>query len=262
MTARSIVEYEPAMPPSFKQPWLTRFQSRPAALRRLVCFGPAGGGPSFFRKWPDLLPSDVELLAVQLPGREARLAEPATHGIERSADSVAQALSDASPMPTILFGHSMGALIAYETAHRLGARLGTEKLALVVSGREAPDRVMTDVAFTHLPDEAFLHHVARRYGGIPIEVMREPELQELVIPALRADFAAVTTYRESARPPLNMRLVVLRGVDDRQTPPEAIEGWRSRSSGPVRMRSFAGGHFYLSQQPEPVIDEVLAALER
>lgn len=260
MTARSIVEYEPAMPLSLKQPWLIRFRPRPGAARRLVCFGPAGGGPSFYRKWPDLLPTDVELLAVQLPGREARLAEPATHGIERSADSVARVLAEAGPAPTILFGHSMGALIAYETAHRLRALLAAERLALVVSGREAPDRVMTDVAFTHLPDEAFLHHVSRRYGGIPIEVMQEPELQELVIPALRADFAAVTTYREAPRPPLDMPLVVLSGVDDRQTRPEAIEGWRSRSSGPVRMRSFPGGHFYLSQQAEAVIDEVLAAL--
>jgi pyochelin biosynthetic protein PchC len=246
---------------SLRNPWLTRFRPRPAATRRIVCFGPAGGGPSFYRKWPEFLPADTELIAINLPGREARLAEPPAHSIEGSAAMVARALADEPWRPTILFGHSMGALIAYETAHVLRARDASQQLALVVSGREAPDRVMGDRAFLRLPDAAFLEYVANRYGGIPIEVMQEPELRELVVPPLRADFAAVAAYREPSRPALDLPLVILSGVDDHQTSPDQVEGWRSRSSRPVRESSFPGGHFYLVQQVKQVVAEALAALE-
>ena len=260
MTAQRIVEYEPGMSPSLRNPWLTRFRPRPDATRRVVCFGPAGGGPSFYRKWPELLPADTELIAINLPGREARLAEPPTHSIEGSAATVARALAEDRPRPTILFGHSMGALIAYETAHALCARGARPDLALVVSGRESPDRTMGDPAFLRLPDATFLEYVANRYGGIPIEVMQEPELRELVVPPLRADFAAVAAYREPSRPALDLPLVILSGIDDRQTAGDQAEGWRSRSSGPIRERSFPGGHFYLVQQMKQVIAEALAAL--
>jgi surfactin synthase thioesterase subunit len=260
MTVDATVGYEPIMPSSPKHPWLTCFRPRPAARRRLVCFGPAGGGPSFYRRWPDLLPTDVELLAVQLPGREARLAEPAAHSVESSAGIVAQALAEAGPRPTILFGHSMGALIAYETAHRLRGQRGAADVALVVSGREAPDRRMTDTGFMDLTDEAFLRYVAQRYGGIPIEVMQEPELRELIVPALRADFTAVMAYREIQHPPLDLPLVVLTGADDRQTTPETLQGWQARSSLPVRTRTFPGGHFYLVDHLEQVLSETLKAL--
>jgi len=248
------------MLPSPKNPWLTRFRPRPAAARRIVCFGPAGGGPSFFRKWPDLLPADTELIAINLPGREARLTEPPAHSIEGTAAIVARALADGGPRPTILFGHSMGALIAYETAHMLRACKASHDLALVVSGRESPDRVMGDPAFLRLPDTAFLEYVANRYGGIPIEVMQEPELRELVVPPLRADFAAVAAYREPSRPALDLPLVILSGIDDRQTPREQLEGWRRRSSRPVSERSFPGGHFYLVEQMKQVIAAALTAL--
>jgi len=172
------------MSPSLRNPWLTCFRPRPDATRRVVCFGPAGGGPSFYRKWPELLPADTELIAINLPGREARLAEPPAHSIEGSAAIVARALAVDIPRPTILFGHSMGALIAYETAHALCARGASPDLALVVSGRESPDRTVADPGFLRLPDTAFLEYVANRYGGIPIEVLQEPELRELVVPPL------------------------------------------------------------------------------
>jgi pyochelin biosynthetic protein PchC len=227
----------------------------------VVCFGPAGGGASFFRKWPDLLPADTELLAVQLPGRESRLSEPASHSIAGSADCIAEALTLSGGPATVLFGHSMGALLAFETAHRLRTRAPAQALALVVSGRESPDRTLTDPAFLTLPDGAFLDFVARRYGGIPIEVMQEPELRELVAPPLRADFMAVAAYREPTRPPLDVPLTLLTGSDDRQTSPERVSGWSRRTSGRFRERMFAGGHFYLLQHIEAVVAETLSVLE-
>src|ERR1700755_1529297 len=105
---------------TFADQWLLCFKPRPTARSRLVCCGPAGGGASFYRRWPELVPLDVEVLAVQLPGRETRLVEDPRPGIVTSAEAVCRSLmARATPLPTVLFGHSMGALIAFETARCL-----------------------------------------------------------------------------------------------------------------------------------------------
>src|SRR4051812_7884010 len=124
---------------SFADEWLLCFKPRAAARCRLVCFGPAGGGASFFRRWPDLVPSNVEVLAVQLPGRETRLAEEPHHDIMESAQAVVRSLMVRNGLPTVLFGHSMGALLALEAVRGLRRAAYASELRLVVSGRESPD---------------------------------------------------------------------------------------------------------------------------
>ncbi|MGJ5203355.1 thioesterase II family protein [Bradyrhizobium sp. HKCCYLR20261] len=244
---------------SFADDWLLCFKPRAAARRRLVCFGPAGGGASFFRRWPDLVPPDVEVLAVQLPGRETRLAEPPEHDIVGPALAVGRSLMTRKTLPTVLFGHSMGALLALETARGLRQAHFACDLGLVVSGRESPDLAMQDSGFMALDDDAFLAAIDRRYGGIPPAVMEIAELRELIAPVLRADFAAVIGYRDRAADPLDIEVTVMRGRDDPQTADERIAGWGRVSVRPVRRRDFPGGHFYLSDRPEAVLAEVLSA---
>ncbi|MGJ4961940.1 thioesterase II family protein [Bradyrhizobium sp. HKCCYLRH3061] len=243
---------------SFADEWLLCFKPRPAARRRLVCFGPAGGGASFYRRWPDLAPPDVEVLAVQLPGRETRLGEEPRRDIVESAAEVVRALLARPDLPTVLFGHSMGALLALEAARGLRRAEYAPELRLAVSGRESPDLAMQDTGFVTLADDEFLIAVDRRYGGIPPAVMEVAELRELIAPALRADFAAVLGYRIPSPDPLDIDLTVMRGRDDPQTADERIAGWDRVSLRPVRRCDFPGGHFYLSDRAEAVLSELLA----
>lgn len=232
-----------------------RFRPRPGANCHLVCFPPAGGGASFFRKWPALLPPDVELIAVQLPGRENRFSEHPASEIVATANQVARALSTEPLGQVVLFGHSMGAVIAYETAHILASIVPRLPVALVVSGRESPDAPMQNLEFSHMTDEEFFREVGDRYGGVPPAIQASPELRELLAPALRADLAAVGAYREPPFRQLSIDLTVLYGRSDPFTAGERISGWRSRTTGKVAIQGFDGGHFF----PVDNLPDVVAA---
>ncbi len=175
--------------------WLRINQPRPQARLRLFCFPYAGGAASLYRTWPQHLPPTIELCAVQLPGRENRIREsPYTNLV----DLVAALLPNLLPVldkPFALFGHSMGALIAYEVARQLQQhrQIPTH---LLVSGRRAPVLPEPEALPHTLPsDEAFLRELHRRYHNIPTVLFEETELRALFVPLLRADLTLVETYQ-------------------------------------------------------------------
>lgn len=241
--------------------WIKRFHSRPEAQLRLFCFPYAGGGASVFRLWPEGLPEGVEVCAVQLPGRESRWREEAFRRLDPLADATTEALADRLGGSFAFFGHSMGAILAFEVARRLRRRGVPGPRHLFVSGRPAPRVEDDDPPIRDLPRDEFIDAV-RAYSGTPEEVLQNEELMELMEPLLRADFSVSETYEYRPDPePLAFPLTVFGGLQDDEVPPEDLEAWRLETRGEFRKHLLEGGHFFLHEKRDEVLRTVSRELE-
>lgn len=218
---------------------------------RLVCFPHAGAPGTFFSSWAQTLPAHVELVTVRYaPRRPEEL-------LTDLAARVARELTGLPRRPSALFGHSMGAVMAYETA-RSWERTGRTPLPLVVSGAPSPgDHRPGDL---HLRDEAELVVVLRRLGGTAAEILDDPELRAVWLPDIRRDFRLLDTYRYVEGPPLGSPVTALTGRGDPEAPLDSVRRWRSHTGSSFELRTFPGGHFYLVEEKAGVIDEVLRRL--
>jgi medium-chain acyl-[acyl-carrier-protein] hydrolase len=220
--------------------WLTVPKPDPSAPLRLICLPYAGGGAAAYRPWTARLAGVSELAVVQLPGRESRFAEPA---VDRLGALVPRLPSIVDERPYVLFGHSMGALIGFEWCRVLRAAGRPLPRVLVVSGRRAPHLTEPEPRMHDLPREEFVERL-RWYGGTQTEVLGDPELLELFLPTLRADFALVETYAYRAEPPLDVPIVAYGGTGDPETKPSDVDAWAAQTSSDFRSAFFDGGHFF------------------
>jgi pyochelin biosynthesis protein PchC len=238
--------------------WLRRFRPVDAPWTRLVCFPHAGGSAAAYRTWRTDVPPDVELYAVQYPGRLDRIGEPCVDDMDRVADAVTDAITPLLDRPVALFGHSLGAAIAYETARRLPARTGHVPARLFVSGRPAPDRQRP--GSTHLATDDVLWDEVRRLGGTGTDALADPELREAFLPALRSDYRLAETYRPRPGPPLDCPITALLGDRDSEVNADEASGWARFTRAAFSIRVFPGDHFYLVTHHAQVVDEVIDRL--
>lgn len=229
-----------------KSSWLLRYVERPHARGRLFCFPHAGVGGSAYRLWHRSLPEGLDVCAIQPPGREDRLREPPHSSIAGMVEDLLPALRPALDLPFAFFGHSMGAVVAAEVARSLEQQGAALPSHLFVSGRRPPHVPGSETPIHRLPDAEFTDKLQERYGGIPAELLKEPEIMQLLLPGLRADFCALETHRPPRRGPLSCAISVFGGADDPLTPREHLEAWRNETRAAFRVRVFPGGHFYLS----------------
>lgn len=182
---------------------------------------------------------------MQLPGREARYQEPLPTDLVMVAEELAAALAAAPPAGALaIYGHSMGALLAFELARALGRRSLRPDL-VIVSGRAAPHRMASPADHLHgLPDAAFIERLGERYGGIPQALLDAPDLLAFFLPILRADLRAVETYRHVPCPPDDWPLMVYGGMDDRSVAPADLDEWARYTNGPFRVQTLPGDHFF------------------
>jgi surfactin synthase thioesterase subunit len=241
-------------------PWILRTAPRPRARARLFCFPHAGGGASAFRTWPGGLPSDVEVCAIQLPGRESRIRERPLESLPAMVEALVSALARELDRPFAFFGHSMGAVLAAEVARALAARGEPLPGHLVVSARRPPHLPGPEAPLHVLPDPEFVAELGRRYGGMPAEITQHADLMELLLPPLRADVRALEMHRPPARPPLSCPIAAFGGSDDRTVPREGLDAWRGETSAAFRVRVFQGGHFYLEPRRAEVLADLAATL--
>jgi len=214
---------------------------RPAAAIRLYCFAHSGGSPGEFVRWADHLPL-AEVWGVQLPGRGSRISEPAH---TRFAPAVNELVAHGGFHDRFaFFGHSLGALLAFETARALRDMGLLQPERLYLSACPAPELFRALPAVHHLDDHDLFEAIQGRYASLPPEIAKDEEMLALVMATHRADFELAHHYAYVAGPPLRMPLHVLGGTDD-NIPPESLDRWRTHSTGPLDLRMFPGDHFYL-----------------
>jgi surfactin synthase thioesterase subunit len=224
---------------------------------RLICFSYAGGSGAVYLRWQPSLPPAVEIVGIQLPGRGSRLAETPYRSMSMLVAELAAEIAALDDLPFAFFGHSLGALIAFEVARYQQQRELTIPRRLIVSGCDAP-RFRSPVRNLHeLEGEAFIEALAQ-YNGTPPELLAHKELMSLVAPAIRADFFMATTYDYRPGPLLPMPVTVLAGRDDADLNLGEVGSWKLETSGPCDVHWFDGDHFFLNTSQ----DEVLALIGR
>jgi len=234
-------------------PWIRSWPAEASRTRRLVCFPPAGAGAGFYRDWAGELPPDSELWSVRYPGREERFGEPLVTDLEVMADRIAAVPGLLDGPDLWFFGHSMGALLAYEVARRIE---GSGRLhRLIVSGRIAR-RHHRPGTLHLLDDDVFATHVLK-LGGVPDTLLNEPEMREVLLPVMRADYQAVETYQVRRRQPLRVPVLALAGIHDPHAPPDLMRGWADVTSGSFRLIPYPGGHFFLVPEMRNVVRDIL-----
>ncbi|MEU8686318.1 alpha/beta fold hydrolase [Streptomyces sp. NPDC048611] len=230
--------------------WCRRFHPAPDAGRRLVCFPHAGGSASFYHPVSAALSPGVDVIAVQYPGRQDRRREPAIDDIRLLADRIAEALGAWSDRPLTFFGHSMGALVAFEVARRL-ERDGDGPVRLFASGRRAPSAYRDEQV--HRQDDDGLVAELRALSGTDSRLLDDDEMLRMVLPALRNDYKAVETYRSEPAAVVRCPVTVLVGDEDPKTTLDEAGAWDTHTTGGFDLRVFPGGHFYLADRPDEVM---------
>lgn len=221
---------------------------------RLFCFPAAGSGARAYRDWSRQLPSYVELRPVKLPGRESRFNEASFQEARPAARALASGLRPYLDRPFALFGHSMGALLAFELARELRRRRGPMPLCLMVSGRHAP-RIPLARELLHTLSDSMLIDKLRTYyaDGTPEAVLQEEELMALFLPVIRADFAVTDAYVYSPEPPLDCPIHAFGGETEHEFSKADLDVWREETTGNFSLELFPGGHFYLNESSRPAL---------
>ncbi|MFF2848881.1 thioesterase II family protein [Streptomyces sp. NPDC058001] len=239
--------------------WFPSHRGRPDAGVQLFCLPAAGMGASAYREWQAALGPGVEVIAVQLPGRESRFGEQPLSTVDLIVERLTGPLLERADRPFALFGHSMGALLSFEIAHE-AVRRGRPPVRLIVSGLEAAhDRTQVRGTAHELSESELLEYVLK-LGGIPPEGHEYPELVSLFLPTLRADLAVGETYRYRARPPLPVPITALAGRDDPMVDHRRFAAWSQLTRTGARTHLLPGEHFYLDAERQAVLDIIRSAL--
>jgi acyl transferase domain-containing protein/surfactin synthase thioesterase subunit len=236
-------------------PWITPLQRNPQARLRLFCFPYAGAGASIFRTWLKDVPPEIEICPIQLPGRENRLKETPFTRLSPLIQALAPFLRPYLDIPFAFFGHSLGALLSFELAREFRKQNFPSPVHLFVSGSRAPQIPDLDVPIHRLPEPKFLESL-RRLNGTREEVLQNPELLQVFLPALRSDFAILETYFYATQERLDCPITAFGGMEDSKVSHEQLDAWRNQTSGEFKLQLFPGDHFFLHHHRKALLDAI------
>jgi medium-chain acyl-[acyl-carrier-protein] hydrolase len=243
-------------------PWIEFRPERRDAQARVLCIPYAGGSAQVYHMLARSMPENVEVGAIQLPGRWNRRREPLLTRVSEASRNLAGEISRLPPMPYALFGYSLGGLIAFETA-RILARDPKQRQprALIVAAIEAPTEKPSLPHLHTLPDAEFIKKQMARYpGGISPVVLAETDLLEMLLPILKADMKMYETYQYSPGPALACPIYAIAGEQDPLCPPSSMAGWEKETSESFFTETVAGNHFFINNAVDRVRATILKAL--
>ena len=242
-------------------PWFVCPQTNPEAEMRLFFFPYAGGGPPAFSQWSKELPRFMEGVIAHYPGRGSRYQEPAINDLSTLVDKLSPAIRTLSDKPFAFFGHSLGGLVSFELTRQLGRYNLPQPQILFIAACGAPHLTDPHPSIHQLPDAEFLKSI-KALNGIPSELQDNPNIIELFLPTLRADFQVVESYvfnpDDSS---IDRPIIVYGGLDDPRVSRERLEGWASLTKAVFKSQRFPGDHFFINTARDSVIASIAAELE-
>ena len=247
-----------------KNAWIVCPKPHPSPRLRLFCFPCAGGMVSAYTRWATLLPADVELCIIHLPGRGRRLAEKPFVQVTQLIPVLAQALDDILNIPFVFLGHSMGAVLGFEMARYLRQHKHSGPSHLFCCSCPAPQMPIATPYIHTLPEATFIAELNRRYAAIPVEIQQDRDILQLFLPSLRADFKMLETYVYTAEMPLSCPISVYVGEQDNAVSSLDLLGWREQTSHNFNLKTFTGDHFFLHNHGQlflPTLTETLIGLQ-
>lgn len=226
---------------------------------RLFCFPFAGGSASAFRSWPDTLGNHIEVVAIQPPGREGRFSEPPLREIDAALVCIRDAIRPLLDRPYAFFGHSLGSILAFETARLLRRDGLPQPRRLFVSGRRAPQVPLGRRPFHNLPDQELVDEI-RKLSGDANGLFDSEEMRTLLLPIARADFALHDTYVHREEHPLDVPISVFGGLDDLTTSDENLRAWQAQSALPIRLAMLPGRHMFIDTARDDLLHAIASQL--
>lgn len=242
---------------SKNNPWIVRKKNQFGHRYRMFCFPFAGGSSTIFHEWPTILTRNVEVCAIQLPGRGTRIMEEPYSNLKELTIKLADVLTPYLDMPYILYGHSMGSMITFELTRELRRRGLKLPVKIIVSGRRGPQVPARTKSLHDLPDDEFVEGL-KNYNGTPAQVFESKELMELFLPILRADFTVNGTYEYYDEEPFDIPLSVYGGTDDHLANQEELNAWKEHTTKAFSLQMMEGNHFFIQGNR----DEFLKLLNR
>ncbi len=221
------------------------FSPNPQPSLRLICVPYAGGGISIFQKWAESLPPEVQVCAIQLPGRDTQIGVPPFTRVLPLVEVLVEALDPFLDLPFALFGHSMGALIIFELARAL-RRKKLSPTHFFVSACRAPQRPERKFPLHRLPEDALILELRERYDGIPDIILRDEDLLKMFLPILRADIELVETYQDQGGGSFDFPISAFGGLEDGEVTREDLEAWQDQTRSAFRLHLFHGNHFFIN----------------
>lgn len=238
--------------------WIRRLHDNDESTTKLICFPHAGAGTRAYRTWQDRLPSDISVMSVRYPGREDRFDDPFAPTLETLADEIADALNDLAQDRLVLFGHCMGAAVAHEVALRLQER-GLPPTALCVSARRPPQALADRCTDYGMEEDIIAHAISLDPSSAMF--FNDPDLREVMLPAVLDDYRLTAGYSGGHRPPLSCPIYGYAGSDDSELSPEEMRGWEDMTRDDFIFQVLPGGHFYLKSEEATLLADIGKVLD-
>ena len=229
-------------------PWFEHLSRTKTPSLRVFCTPYAGGSADIYRLWQRWFPQQIDICLVHLPGRGRRVKEQPFTQLTPLVKAIAANIDGEIKVPYVLYGHSMGGLISFELGRELLAKHRNSPAHIFVSGCRAPQWPRTELPTFDLPHDKFIDAL-KRLNGTPREVLDDPELMNVFIDILRADFEIVDTYEYRPKERLSCPITVYGGLQDEEVPLESCRAWQEQTSASCKVQMFEGDHFFI-RDPE------------